>query len=354
MRHRIYLSGEMRPVGYTFLPKAGSRQEQIVHIAIRIAVVLCLVLATGTRQTWSQPSEYPARPIHFITSSPAGGAVDLTARIIGQHLGKALGQPVVIDARPGASGLIAAGAVAKAAPDGYTLLIAVSSLAVNPHIQKNIPYDVASDFASIIHITTYSFVMVVNRDVPAASVQDLIALAKANPGTLNFASAGNGSPPHLAGELFKAATGVNLVHVPYSGSPAAVVALLAGQTQIMLDGMPSILAYIKSGRLRPLAAASAGRNSLLPDLPTFAELGHKEINVGLWIGLLAPARTPTAVVSKLNAEINRILETPEVRDNFLAQGADLIGGTPAQFAEFMQKEQVRWGPVIKSIGLKVD
>ena len=274
--------------------------------------------------------------------------------MVGQYLGKALRQTVVIETRPGASGIIAAGTVAKAAPDGYTLLIAVSSLAINPHIQKNIPYDVATDFAPIIHITTYPFVMVVNRDVPAASVQDLIALAKAKPGALNLASAGNGSPPHLAGELFKTATGVNLVHVPFAGSPAAVVALVAGHMQVMLDGMPSLLTHIKSGRLRPLAAASAQRNSLLPDLPTFAELGYKEMNVGLWIGLLAPAKTPNAVVSRLNSEINRLLETPEVRDNFLAQGADVIGGTPAQFAEFMHKEQVRWGPVDKRIGLKVD
>jgi tripartite-type tricarboxylate transporter receptor subunit TctC len=318
-----------------------------------VAALTCGLVISGCGGA-SAAESWPARQVTIIVPFSAGGSTDILARVVAQHLQIKFGQPFIVENKAGASGGIGSAAVAKAAPDGYTLLIAVSSLAVNPHIQKNIPYDVASDFASIIHITTYSFVMVVNRDVPAASVQDLIALAKANPGTLNFASAGNGSPPHLAGELFKAATGVNLVHVPYSGSPAAVVALLAGQTQIMLDGMPSILAYIKSGRLRPLAAASAGRNSLLPDLPTFAELGHKEINVGLWIGLLAPAKTPNAVVSKLNAEINRILETPEVRDNFLAQGADLIGGTPAQFAEFIQQEQVRWGPVIKRIGLKVD
>jgi tripartite-type tricarboxylate transporter receptor subunit TctC len=261
----------------------------------------------------------------------------------------------VIDNRPGASGMIATSLAAKATPDGYTLLQnSTTTHGVGPGLIPKLPYDPLGDFAPVIQFNAIPLIMVVNRDVPANSVQELIALAKASPGRIKFASAGVGSAPHMAGELFKLVTGADLTHVPYKGSGPAVVDLASGQVQVMFDGAPSLLAQIKTGRLRPLAAASATRNRLLPDLPTFAELGYKGVEAGLWYGLLAPAGTPKSVIRKLNAEINRILAMPQVQERFAEQGADAVGGTPEQFTAFMRSEIARWSDVVKRGGIKAE
>lgn len=278
----------------------------------------------------------------------------MTARITGQHLGEGLKQTVLIDNRPGASGVIATDAVAKSKPDGYTLLLtAMTTHGIGVHLLENVPYDPINDFSPVVHINVVPLILVVNRDVPVTSVAELIALAKARPGQINFAAMSPGSAPHLTGELFNAATGSQLVNIPYRGSGRGVMDLVAGQVQVMFDGAPSLLPHIQSGKLRPLAAASARRNPLLPDLPTFSELGYKDIEVGLWYGLLAPAKTPRSSIDRLNAETNRFLRLPEVRERFSQQGAVVAGGTPEDFSQFMKKEQDRWGVLIKRIGLKL-
>lgn len=317
--------------------------------------VLCLLFVLGANGAGAAANTggYPVRPVRIVVTVPPGGAADFTARVIGQELGGALGQTIVIDNRPGAGGTIGTAIAAKATPDGYTLLQnSITTHGIGVHLFSKLPYDPVKDFAPIIHVNTMPLILVVNRDVPAASVRELIALARTKPGDLKFA-AGMGGAPHLTGELFKSALGVDLLYVPYKGSGPAVTDLVAGQVQVMFDGAPSLLAHIGSGRLRPLAAASARRNPLLPELPTFAELGYPGIEAGLWYGLLAPANTPGNIIRKLNAEVNFILARPEIRKRFAAQGAETMGGTPEQFAQFMHEERERWGVVVKRVGIKI-
>jgi tripartite-type tricarboxylate transporter receptor subunit TctC len=298
-------------------------------------------------------SNYPNRPIQLVVTVPPGGAADFVARIVGAKLGDALGQPVVTSNRGGAGGTIAAGAVAKSDPDGYTLLLnTITTHGIGPHLYANLPYDPVKDFAPIILVAKLPLIMTVNADLPAQSVNDVIALAKARPGQLAFASAGNGGAPHLAGELFKSLTGTDLLHVPYRGSGPAVVDLVAGRIAIMFDAVPSLLPFITAGKLRVLAAASPERHRLLPDIPTFAELGYPKMDIALWYGIAAPADTPRSVVQRLNTELVKILGLPDIRKSFADQGADIKGGTPEDFAAFMHAEQTRWGAVVKQAGIK--
>jgi tripartite-type tricarboxylate transporter receptor subunit TctC len=300
-------------------------------------------------------SNYPNRPISLIVTVPPGGAADFVARIIGSKLGDALGQPVVTNNRGGAGGTIAAAAVAKSDPDGYTLLLnTIATHGIGPHLYPNLPYDPVKDFSPIILVAKLPLIMTVNAALPAQSVNDVIALAKTRPGQLAFASAGNGGAPHLAGELFKTLTGTDLLHVPYRGSGPAVVDVVAGRIAIMFDAVPSLLPFITAGTLRPLAAASAERNRLLPDIPTFAELGYGGMDISLWYGIVAPAGTPQPMVQRLNAELVKILDAPEVRKSFADQGADTKGGTPEDFAAFMREESARWRTVVKQAGIKQD
>jgi tripartite-type tricarboxylate transporter receptor subunit TctC len=298
-------------------------------------------------------SNYPNRPIQLVVTVPPGGAADFVARIVGAKLGDALGQPVVTSNRGGAGGTIAAGAVAKSDPDGYTLLLnTIATHGIGPHLYANLPYDPVKDFSPIILVAKLPLIMTVNADLPAQSVSDVIALAKARPGQLAFASAGNGGAPHLAGELFKSLTGTDLLHVPYRGSGPAVVDLVAGRIAIMFDAVPSLLPFITAGKLRVLAAASPERHRLLPDIPTFAELGYAKMDIALWYGIAAPADTPRSVVQRLNTELVKILDMPDIRKSFADQGADIKGGTPEDFAAFMHAEQARWGAVVKQAGIK--
>ncbi len=298
-------------------------------------------------------SDYPNRPLRLVVTVPPGGAADFIARLVGGKLSESLGQPVVVENRGGAGGTIAADAVAKAAPDGYTVLQnSITTHGVGPHLYSKLPYDPVKDFTPVSGLALLPLVMAVNAELPAKSVSDLVTLSKSS--SLNFASSGNGGAPHMAAELFKSVTGAPLTHVPYKGSGPAVADLVGGRVQIMFDAAPSLIAHIRSGRLRVLAAASAERNRLLPEVPTFAELGYPKVAVSLWYGLLAPAGTPKPIVEKLNREVARALGSPEVREKLLAQGAEPMPGTPDAFASFMQEEMAKWAPVVKQAGVKLD
>src|SRR5687767_5287798 len=271
--------------------------------------------------------DYPNRPIRLVVTVPPGGAADFIARLVGGKLGDALGQPVLVENRGGAGGTIAADAVAKAAPDGYTLLqYSITTHGVGPHLYSKLPYDPVKDFSAVSELALLPLIMAVNAKLPAKTVNDVVALAKKE--NLNFASSGNGGAPHMAAELFKSVTGAPITHVPYKGSGPAVADLVGGRVQIMFDAAPSLIQHVRSGRLRVLAAASPQRNRLLPEVPTFAELGHPKVAVSLWYGLLAPAGTPRFAIEKLNREAVKALESPDIREKLLAQGAEPMPGTP--------------------------
>jgi tripartite-type tricarboxylate transporter receptor subunit TctC len=315
--------------------------------ALAIAVFLC-VSSVAVAQ-----GEYASRPVRLIVTVPPGGAADFIARLVGGKLADSLGQPVLVENRAGASGTIAADAVAKAPADGYTLLQnSITTHGVGPHLFAKLPYDPVKDFTPVSGLARLPLIMAVNAELPAKSVAELVATAKKEP--LNFASSGNGGAPHMAGELFKSVTGAPITHVPYKGSGPAVADLIGGRVQIMFDAAPSLIAHVRSGKLRVLAAASEKRNRLVPEAPTFAELGLPRVSVSLWYGLLAPAGTPPAVIERLNRETVRILESAEVRDRLLAQGAEPMPGTPEAFAAFMQDEMAKWAPVVKQAGVKAD
>jgi tripartite-type tricarboxylate transporter receptor subunit TctC len=315
------------------------------------------LLLVAAAFVWTNParaqSPYPTRPIQLVVTVPPGGAADFVARIVATKLADALGQSVIISNRGGAAGTTAAASVAKSEPDGYTLLLnTIATHGIGPHLYASLPYDPAKDFAPIILLARFPLIMTVTASLPARSVAELIALAKARPGEFAFASAGTGGAPHLAGELFKTVAGVDLLHVPYRGSGPAVVDLIAGRVAIMIDAAPPLQPFIVSGQLRPLAAASRQRHRLLPDVPTFAELGYDRMDISLWYGIVAPAATPPAVVQRLNGELVKILALPDIRKSLLDQGADIEGGTPAAFDAFMRQESSRWGAVVKEAGIK--
>lgn len=298
---------------------------------------------------------YPTHPVQLVVTVPPGGAADLVARLIGAKLSGALGQTVIISNRGGAGGTIAAGQVGKSDPDGYTLLLnTIATHGIGPHIYANLPYDPVKDFAPVILVVKLPLIMAVNADVPARSVGDVIALAKAKPGELSFSSSGSGGAPHLAGELFKSLTGTNLLHIPYRGSGPAVIDLVAGRITMMFDATPSLLPHVTAGKLRPLAAASPRRHRLLPEVPSFAELGLPGMDIALWYGVVAPAGTPAPIVQRLNAELVKILAMPDVRATLTEQGADVAGGSPEDFAAFMAAESARWSTVVKGAGIKAE
>jgi tripartite-type tricarboxylate transporter receptor subunit TctC len=334
---------------YRHCTGAGERHTRAwLILLLAAATLVCHPLATAQAE-----SAYPSRPIQLVVTVPPGGAADFVARIVGAKLAAALGGSVVISNRGGAGGNIAAAAVDKSDPDGYTLLLnTIATHGIGPHLYASLPYDPVKDFSPVILVAKLPLIMAVNAELPAQSVADVIALAKAKPGQLSFASAGNGGAPHLAGELFKSLTGTDLLHVPYRGSGPAVLDLVAGRVAIMFDAVPSLLPSITAGKLRVLAAASAQRNPLAPDVPTFAELGLPRMEISLWYGIAAPGDTSRPIVQRLNAELAKILEQPDIRKSFADQGADPQGGTPEAFAAFMRDEQARWGVVVKQAGIK--
>jgi tripartite-type tricarboxylate transporter receptor subunit TctC len=318
----------------------------------------CFMLAALASVAHAQgqaPDSYPNKVITMVVPVPPGGAADFIARLVGQKLSDALGQPVVISNRGGAGGTIASDNVAKSAPDGYTLLLnSITTHGIGPHLYQSLPYDSVKDFTPIIFVANLPLIMTINTGHAMKSVADVIAYAKANPGKLSFASSGNGGAPHLAGELLQTVAGIKMLHVPYRGSGPAVVDVGAGRVDIMFDAVPSLLPLIQAGKLRPLAAASAQRNPVVPDAPTFEELGIKGMEISLWYGLVGPAGLPQSIVQRLNTELAKILKTPEIAGNFAKQGAVPMGGSPQDYAAFMRTESDRWGEVVRRNNIKIE
>jgi tripartite-type tricarboxylate transporter receptor subunit TctC len=317
----------------------------------RFGIGLCFAFFASL--AWAQV--YPSKPIRLVVPFPAGGTTDILARAVAQRLTDDWGQPVVVDNRPGAGGNIGTELVAKAAPDGYTLEMGtVGTHAINASIYSKLPYDPVRDFAPVILVAGVPNVLVVNPAVPATSVQELIAYAKANPGKLNFASPGNGTSGHLCGELFKAMAGVQMTHVPYKGSAPALQDLIGGQVQLMFDNLPSALPQIKAGKLRALAVTSTARAPALPDAPTVAEAGVPGYAAASWFGIFAPAGTPPTVIAKLNIAIGTWLASPDAKEKMLALGADPGSGSPEDFARHVVAESAKWAMVVRDSGAKVD
>jgi len=295
---------------------------------------------------------YPVRPIRMIVAYPPGGGTDIVGRMMAQKLGENLGQTVVVDNRGGATGNIGTELAARATPDGYTLLMGnVAPNAINVSLFKKLPFDPVKDFAPVSLVAVTPNILVGQPSLPVKTVKDLVALAKAKPGALNFPSAGVGSSSHLAGEMLKTLAGIDMVHVPYKGGGPALIALLSGQVQIMFATLPAAMPHVKSGKLRPVAVTTSRRSQALPELPTIAESGVSGYEATTWYGLLAPAGTPKAIVGRLHAEIVKILAT-DTRQFLMAQGFEPAGTAPAEFAGYIKSEIAKWGKVIRDAGIK--
>ena len=300
-------------------------------------------------------TNYPTRPLRVVVFLPPGGAADVLARVMGQKLGDALGQTVVIDNRPGSGGVIGTNVVAKAAPDGYTLLHSgITTHGIGPHIYTKLPYDPIKDFEPIILSATMPVFLMSNTQVPVKSVSEAVALAKTKPGAISWGSPGTGSAPHMVGELFKVVTGIPSEHIPYKGSGTGAPAFASGEVQIFFDAVAGHQAFIKSGRVRALAVTSATRVAAYPDVPTMKEAGFGRVDGSVWYGLQAPAGTPKHIIAKLNAESNRVLGMQDVKDKLMAVSIETAGGSPEAFAKFIGDELAKWGPVVKAAGVKVN
>lgn len=310
-------------------------------------------LALHAHASWAQ--DFPSRPIKVIVPFPPGGPTDILGRIVAQKLSERLGQSVVVDNKPGASGMIGADMVAKSAPDGYTLLVNASLHVINPSLYEKSRYDAIADFTPLSNLADVPLVLVVNPQTPVQTVKELIAWVKASKTPINFASSGNATAPHLAGEAFKVAAGIeNMQHVPYKGSSPALTDLLGGQVQMMFDSLPSSQPFIKSGALKAIAVTTQRRSSGLPAVPTIAESGIPGFNFSTWYGVWAPKSTPLPIVQKLSSEIGQITRLPEVRERFLALGAEPVGNTADEFAAFTKTELTKWARIVKQSGARVD
>jgi tripartite-type tricarboxylate transporter receptor subunit TctC len=303
--------------------------------------VLALLPVTALAQN------FPTKPIRVVVGQAPGGATDVVARLVAPRFGEHLGQPVVVENRTGAAGSIGATFVAKSPADGYNLLVVSSSYAINPSLYKDLPFDPVKDLVPVTLIAEAPFLLVVHPSMPVRSVKELVAMAKAHPGTLNFASGGNGSSGQLAGELFKYLAGINLVHIPYKGAGPALVDVIAGQVHMTFGSMLSTLGHVKNKRLRALGVTSEKRSAAAPDLPTIAEAGVKGYRRTTWYGLLAPAGTPAPVVAKLVADMQKAVESPEIRNHLLGDGAEPVAGTPKQFQDFLASEMKRAREIIQ-------
>jgi len=314
-------------------------------------VVICAALSITT----AAAAEYPTRPIRFIVPSAPGGTPDVIARVVGAELSKQMGQQVVADNRPGANGVIGMQMVARAAADGYTICYApISALAINPSIQAKLPYDTDKDLQMVVQLVFGLHILTVTPLLPVKSVQDLIDYAKANPAKLSYGSSGNGSSQHVGMELFKLMTGTQLVHVPYKAIQLAITETIGGRVDVVFDNLASMLPHVKAGRVRALGVTSLKRSPAIPELPTISEAGVPGFEVTTWSGVIVPAGVPSAIVARLNAEINKALASTRVKELLAGNGYELVGGTPEQFTEFVRKEIAKWADVVKRTGAKVD
>ena len=319
--------------------------------ATLIPVLLAAYGAATPTGSIAQP--YPSRSVRFIVPFPAGGGADIVARAIAQKLAESLGQQVVVDNRTGAAAIIGTEMAAKSSPDGYTIILGQTGPnSINPGLYDRLPYDALKDFAPITLTTIYPYVLVVHPSIPARTVKELIALAKARPNQLTFASAGNGGANHLAAELLKSMAGISMVHVPYKGSAPALIDVMGGHVSMMFDPTITAIPHVKLGRLRALGVSSLKRSAVAPELPTISETGLPGYEALGWHGVLAPAATPREIITRLNAEIVKVLQASDMRTRFAEQGAEPVGNTPEQFLEFLKADLAKWAAVIKAAGVR--
>ena len=335
----------MRPI-----IKHPTRQCKAVHGLAPAALMTVALIQAGA----ATAQAYPTKPLRLIVPQSAGGSTDQVARPLAQQMGAALGQSVIVDNRPGAGSVIGTDVVAKAAPDGYTLLAVAASFSMSPSLYKNLPFDPVRDFAPISLLSSLPNILVVHPSLPVKSVKELIAFAKARPGQLNFGSSGMATGTHMSMELLKHMTGITMVHVPYKGGAPSVTALISGEVQVTFATISTALPHVKSGRLRALAVSTARRSPAAPEVPTIAESGVPGYDYASWIGLLAPAKTPTTIVARLNAEAVKALQTSEIKAILAVEGSEPVGNSPGQFAAALKTEVARWAQVVKAAGIKAD
>jgi tripartite-type tricarboxylate transporter receptor subunit TctC len=316
-----------------------------------IACLLVTAFALGG-PVFAQP--YPAKPVRFVVGFPPGGGTDIMARLLAAKLPEYVGQPVVVENRPGAATNIAMEHVARSAPDGYTILVTTATMAMNPSFYKKLPFDVLRDFAPVSIFSDSPNVLVVRAALAAKDAGELVALARAKPGVLNYSSAGTGTTQHMTGELFKLRTGTDIVHVPFKGTGPSLTTLIAGDVDMTFANIPAILPHVRSGRLRALAVAGARRSELMPDVPTMKEAGVDGVEVTIWYGVLVPAATPREIVDTLAGAVTKAARSPDIRQRLLEQGAEPIGNTPEEFARQLREEVARWNKVVATSGIRVD
>jgi tripartite-type tricarboxylate transporter receptor subunit TctC len=309
-------------------------------------------LAQSPAKNGSLP--YPTRPVQIIVPFTPGTGMDILARMVGQKLSERWGQPVIVDNRPGASGNIGTDLVVKAAPDGYTLLITANTLVMTVSLYRNVPYDPIKDLAPVEKMAVGTMAITLNPSVPAHTLKEFVAYAKANPGKLAYGSPGVGTPQHLATELLKSEAGIDMLHVPYKGSAGAITGLLSGDVAMMSNALHAVLPQVKAGKLNAIAVGGPKRSRVAPDIPTFAESGYPDFDVDFWYGLLAPAATPKEIIAKLNQDITQVLNAPEMREKLSDQGLEPVTGTPEQFAELIRADLARWAKVIKTAGITAE
>ena len=315
-----------------------------------IAATAAFALAAASHATLAQ-SNWPDKPIHFIVPYPPGGGTDVIARIVQERFQKELGQPIIIDNRGGAAGSLGTDVAAKSAPDGYTVLFTLSSHTINPFIYPKLPFDTVKDFEPVGMVASLPQILVANLQFPANNVAELTALAKAKPGTLAYASVGNGSPGQLAGEMYKLRTGTQLTHVPYRGGGPAMNDLMGGQVPLLWVSIPAAAQFVKTGKVKALAVSTVKRSAAFPDVPTMQEAGVPDFNVDSWYAMFVPAKTPKPIIEKLNKALNVIVREPAIRDKLLQQGAEGVGGTPEALGKVVDSELVRWAKLVKDANI---
>ena len=338
-----------RPPRSLYRPKRMA-QCVLTFLALCLPPFLLLMLAGAPANSWAQ--DWPNRAVRIIVPFAPGGGTDLVARMTAQKLAERYGQPFLVENRSGAGGTLGSEVVAKARPDGYTLGVVSGSHSINPSLYRNLPFDTRRDFTAVSNLVAGPALLVVHPSLGVNTVREFIALARSKPGQLAFASSGNGTPPHLAGELFKVMAGVDLIHVPYKGNGPAYTDLISGQVPVMFPNITTALQHVRSGKLRALAVTGKSRTRLAPDIPTVAESGLPGYELNSWFGLVAPAGTPAALVAQLQQEIARLYQQPELRDKLLAQGVEPVASTPAEFSEQIKSEIDYWARTFKAANLK--